>query len=67
MLRDEYGVVIAGAQEHIKGKVIRLGHMGVVTFPELAGGIAAIESALHKKGYTGFQMGAGVAEVVKRM
>ena len=67
MLRDEYGVVIAGAQEHIKGKVFRIGHMGIITFPELAGGISALESALRKKGYKDFEPGAGVAELVKRM
>ena len=67
MLREEYGVVIAGGQAHVKGKIFRIGHMGIVQMTDLAATIAALEAALRKSGYTGFDPGEGVAEVVKRM
>ncbi|MCK4717467.1 MAG: alanine--glyoxylate aminotransferase family protein [Thermoplasmata archaeon] len=67
LLRDEYGLFIAGAQAHVKGKMFRIGHMGIAQFTELAATFAALEAGLYKKGYKDFELGAGVAEVVKRM
>lgn len=42
----ERNVVIAGAQDHLKGVIFRLGHMGTVSTEELMGGIGAVERAL---------------------
>ncbi len=44
------GVVIAGGQDELKGKIFRLGHMGTVSFQELSGGILAIEKELKAQG-----------------
>lgn len=49
-LKQELGVVVAGAQGPIKGKVFRIGHMGTVDLPELAGGLAALERVLVAEG-----------------
>ena len=42
----ERNVVIAGGQDHVKGVIFRLGHMGTVSTEELMGGIGAVERAL---------------------
>jgi aspartate aminotransferase-like enzyme len=49
-LKQDYGVVIAGGQDDVKGKIFRLGHMGTVSDSELIGGIAATEKALIANG-----------------
>lgn len=66
LLKEEYRIIIAGAQEHIKGKVFRIGHMGIVGFNDLIATIGAIEVVLNKLGYK-CDLGAGVAEVLKYM
>lgn len=57
-LRSKYGIHCAGGQGHIKGKVIRLNHMGYVDAVDTVGAIAALEWTLAEMGYK-FQIGAG--------
>lgn len=49
-LKEKHNVVIAGGQDHVKGVIFRVGHMGTVSFEELAGGIMAIEKVLADQG-----------------
>ena len=49
-LREKYGVVVAGAQAHIKGKVFRIGTMGFCTMTDLLCTFSAIESLLREMG-----------------
>jgi len=35
-MRDDYGVTIAGRQAHLKGGIIRIGHMGYVSEEDLS-------------------------------
>ncbi|MEW5937756.1 MAG: alanine--glyoxylate aminotransferase family protein [Candidatus Thermoplasmatota archaeon] len=65
-LRDRYGVIVAGAQDHIKGKVFRIGHMGICAFSDLLATFGGIEATLHRLGYR-FERGASLAEIVERM
>lgn len=44
------GIVIAGGQDHLKGKIFRIGHMGAVGAPEVLGTLGAIQSAMHRLG-----------------
>lgn len=66
-LQDRYHVIVAGAQEHIKGKVFRIGHMGTIKWTDLAAGIAAIEATFMSLGYRDFNPGDGTACIVKAM
>ncbi len=63
VLKEKYGVVVAGAQDQWKGDVFRVGHMGDTTWAELAAGWAAIESALRNAGAT-VPRGAAVAAMM---
>ena len=62
MLREEYGVSIAGGQGQLKGKIIRFAHMGYIQKPDLFVGFACLEMVLTKLGYK-FEKGKAVAAV----
>ncbi len=64
LLERKYGCSVAGGQEHLKGKMFRISHMGYVEPLETIGLIAAIEYALAELG-AGVEIGAGVAAAVK--
>lgn len=44
------GISIAGGQLHLKGKIIRIAHMGFITKADLDAGFAALEKRLAKAG-----------------
>ncbi len=46
----EYNIVMAGGQDHLKGKIVRLGHMGHVDWADLLAGLYAFRSALIRQG-----------------
>ncbi|MDO8872531.1 MAG: alanine--glyoxylate aminotransferase family protein [Methanoregula sp.] len=53
------GIVIAGGQDHLKGKIFRIGSMGAVSAPEILATLAATQHALKKSGFR--VQGDGVA------
>jgi len=59
-LRDEMGVTLAGGQDHLKGKILRIAHLGYVDTFDIIISISAIEMALNKFGHK-VQLGKGVA------
>ncbi len=63
LLKDRFGVVVAGAQADWKGKVFRIGHMASTTWSELAAGWAAIEAAMAALGHP-LPKGAAVAALM---
>jgi aspartate aminotransferase-like enzyme len=48
LLRQKYGVVIAGGQGKMTGKMIRVGHLGAVSVGDLVQVLWAIEQALEE-------------------
>jgi len=60
LMRDQYGVTIAGGQGDLKGRIFRIGHMGYVCEEDLLMCISAVERALKELGYK-FEFGSGVA------
>ena len=49
-LRDRMRVTFAGGQDRLKGKIIRLSHLGYVGAFDVVTGVAALELALHHFG-----------------
>lgn len=45
-----YGVVLAGGQGHLKGRIVRVGHMGHVDFGDLLAGLYALRQGLLEAG-----------------
>ena len=60
ILKGKYGVSVAGGQEHLKGKIIRIGHFGYIDTLDTLGALAALEMALAEMGVD-VPLGAGVA------
>ncbi len=58
-LRDRMHVTFAGGQDQLKGKIIRLSHLGYVGAFDVVTGLAALELALHQFGVP-IQLGKGV-------
>jgi aspartate aminotransferase-like enzyme len=65
ILREQYRVILAGGQSQLKGKIFRIGHMGICSFPDLAAGFTGIEGTLAAMGHQ-FDRGAGVSEIARR-
>ena len=61
-MRNKYRIELAGGQDHLKGNVFRIGHMGNITHREIISTIAALEMALKEFGYE-VELGSGVAAV----
>lgn len=59
-LRDEVGVTMAGGQDHLKGKILRIAHLGYIDTFDIIISISAIEIALAKFGHK-VEFGKGVA------
>ena len=64
IMRDTYGSAVAGGQDSLKGKIIRIAHMGCVDEYDILAGIACLEKVLSKLGYK-FTPGAGIAAAQK--
>ncbi|MBI4803644.1 MAG: alanine--glyoxylate aminotransferase family protein [Desulfovibrio sp.] len=47
---NDYGVVLAAGQGHMKDQVVRLGHMGHVDFGDVLAGLAAFKAAFTASG-----------------
>jgi aspartate aminotransferase-like enzyme len=58
------GIEIAGGQDHLKGKIFRIGSMGAVSAPEILATLAAVPHALKKAGVAGMGDGVGAAAEV---
>ena len=59
-MRGKFGMQIAGGQDRLKGKIIRIGHMGYLDQFDALSVLSALELALHQQGHR-FEIGAGLA------
>ncbi len=59
-LRVQYGITAAGGQDHLKGKIFRVSHMGYMDTFDVISAIAAIEMVLKGLGHR-VTLGSGVA------
>ncbi|MCL2491376.1 MAG: alanine--glyoxylate aminotransferase family protein [Coriobacteriia bacterium] len=58
-LKERYGVTIAGGQDHLVGKIFRIGHLGYFGEFDIITTLAALEMTLAGLGYK-FERGAGI-------
>jgi aspartate aminotransferase-like enzyme len=65
-MRDELGVSVQGGQDQMKGKLVRIGHMGYLSPFDMLVAVGALEMALRHLGHR-FEMGAGVAAAARRI
>ncbi len=60
IMREKYGIIIAGGQEPYKGKIFRLGHLGYVSGKDVITMLGALEMTLKDMGYD-LEFGKAVA------
>ncbi len=59
IMSKKYGVTIAGGQDHLVGKIFRLGHLGYYDRFDITTALSALEMTLKELGYE-FEMGASL-------
>lgn len=65
IVKKKFDIILAGGQDHLKGKIFRIGHLGFVSDRDLLAAISALEVALRELGYEGFTPGAGIAAAAR--
>jgi len=50
-LSDRFGITTVGGQDKLKGKIVRVGHMGYMDELDVISGLAALEMVLNDLGY----------------
>lgn len=60
-MKKQFDISLAGGQDHLKGKIFRIGHLGFVSERDILTVICALETTLQELGYEGATPGAGVA------
>jgi len=48
-IQDKYGIQLAGGQDHLKGKIFRVGHLGYISDSDIISVISAIGLTLYEK------------------
>lgn len=51
-IAEKYNIIIAGGQNQLKGKIVRIAHMGDVDWSEIMAGLYALQSTLQNMGAT---------------
>lgn len=65
ILKKKFDIAMAGGQDHLKGKIFRIGHLGFVSDRDILSAIGSMEVALRELGYEGFTPGAGIAAAAR--
>ncbi len=65
IMKKRFDIALAGGQDHLKGKIFRIGHLGFVCERDILSAIAALEATLGELGYESFTPGAGVSAASK--
>lgn len=61
-MRDKYKIVLAGGQDHLKGNVFRIGHMGNISYKDIVTTVSALEMTLKELGFD-VELGKGTGAV----
>ena len=60
LMRDRFGVTVAGGQGDLKGRIVRIAHCGYYGAFDVIASVAALEMALRELGHE-LELGSGVA------
>jgi serine---pyruvate transaminase len=50
-LAEKFGITVVGGQDKLKGKIVRIGHMGYMDELDVVAGLAALEIVLNELGF----------------
>jgi len=63
-IKNDFDILLAGGQDHLKGKIFRIGHLGFVNNRDIISVISALESTLDKMGRLNAPIGQGIAKTI---
>ena len=63
-IKSDFDILLAGGQDHLKGKIFRIGHLGFVNDRDIISVISALESTLNKMGKLNNSIGKGIAKTI---
>ena len=63
-IKNDFDILLAGGQDHLKGKIFRIGHLGFVNNRDIISVISALESTLDKMGKLDVPIGQGIAKTI---
>ncbi|MBQ4114373.1 alanine--glyoxylate aminotransferase family protein [bacterium] len=66
VMKNDFDIVVANGQNALKDKIFRMGTLGFVCDRDLISAVGALEATLYKLGHK-FELGSGVAEVIKNL
>lgn len=66
-MKKRFDLLLAGGQDHLKGQIIRVGHLGFVCDRDILTAIAALEAVLMELGEGHIKPGAGVAATAAKL
>jgi len=64
LIKDDFDILLAGGQDHLKGKIFRIGHLGFVNDRDIISVISALESTLEKMGKLKATSGKGISKAI---
>jgi len=64
LIKNDFDILLAGGQDHLKGKIFRIGHLGFVNDRDIISVISALESTLNKMGKLKAPLGQGLAKSI---
>jgi len=64
VIKTDFDILLAGGQDHLKGKIFRIGHLGFVNDRDIISVISALESTLDKMGKLNTPIGQGIAKTI---
>ncbi len=65
VMKKRFDISLAGGQDHFKGKLFRIGHLGFVCDRDILAAIGALEATLRELGYESMTPGAGVSAAAR--
>lgn len=65
VMKKHFDIALAGGQDHLKGKIFRIGHLGFASDRDILAAVGAIEATLSELGYESVTPGAGIAAAAK--
>jgi serine---pyruvate transaminase len=65
--REVFGCTISGGQDELKGKIIRFGHLGLMSSADLVQGFNALEIALLRNGHKSSAPACGTQAVISSL
>ena len=66
-MKNDFDILLAGGQDHLKGKIFRIGHLGFVNDRDIVSVISALESTLYKMEKLRAPLGQGLAKSISTL